>query len=106
MRILRVMTIARLAPFGRALFALSLIGFGIEQFLFCDFVPGRAPAWPAGLPGRAGWAYLTGALFIVCGVAILLGRRVRAAAMPVAALIFVWAFARQVPVALHDTGYG
>jgi uncharacterized membrane protein len=100
------MTMERLAPLGRAFFAVSLIAFGIQQFLFSDFVPGRAPAWPAGLPGRLVWAYVTGAVFIVCGAAMLLGKHVRAAGLTAGALIFGWALVRHVPLALGDTIYG
>jgi uncharacterized membrane protein len=96
----------RLAPLGRAFFAVSLIAFGIQQFLFGDFVPGRAPAWPAGVPGRLVWAYATGVVFVVGGAAILLGKHVRAAAVATATLIVGWALLRHVPLALGDTGYG
>jgi len=96
----------RLAPLGRVFVALSLIAFGIEQFVFADFVPGRAPAWPTDLPGRLVFAYLTGAIFIVCGVLILLSKYLRAAALASGTLIFGWALLRHVPLALGDTGYG
>jgi uncharacterized membrane protein len=104
--ILGGMRIAHLAPWGSRLFALSLVAFGIEQFLVSDFVPGRPPAWPAGLPGHLAWAYLTGAVFVVCGMAILFGANVRAAALTAGTLLFGWALLRQVPLALGDAGYG
>ena len=37
----------KLPSLGRGFFALALIAFGVQQYLFGDFVPGRAPAWPA-----------------------------------------------------------
>jgi uncharacterized membrane protein len=67
----------RLVPIGRSLFAVALIGLGTEHFLFRDFVTGRAPAWPASIPGGAIWAYLTGVAFVLTGAAILLRRRAR-----------------------------
>jgi uncharacterized membrane protein YphA (DoxX/SURF4 family) len=96
----------RLAPIGRVFFAVSLIAFAIQQFLFGDFVPGRAPEWPASLPGRLVWAYFSGAIFIACGLAILLGKRARPAAMLAGTMIFAWAFLRNIPVALADRMYG
>jgi uncharacterized membrane protein len=96
----------RLVPVGRAFFAIGLIAFAIEQLLFGDFIPGRAPEWPAGLPGRLAWAYGTGAVFLASGIAMLLGRRAREAGVVAGALIFAWALLRHIPLALADTIYG
>jgi uncharacterized membrane protein len=96
----------RLAPIGRVFFALSLMAFGIEQFLVGDFVAGRAPGWPAALPGRLAWAYATGVVFIVCGLAIITRKGLRPAAITAGALIFGWAFLRHVPLAIADSTYG
>ena len=46
-----------LIPIGRTFFALGLLGLAVEQFIFGDFVTGRAPAWPESMPGRLAWAY-------------------------------------------------
>lgn len=93
------MTIAqdKIVRVGQLFFGLALIAFGIQQFLWGDFVPGRATAWPAGLPGRLGWAYLSGALFIVCGAAIIFGKKAREAAILSGTIIFVWALLRHIP---------
>src|SRR5262249_18122320 len=96
----------KLAPVGRLFFATSLAAFGVPQFLFGDFVPGRAPAWPEGAPGRLAWAYLTGAALVAIGVAIAAGRKALPAAFVAAGLIVVWAVVRNVPLALADRGYG
>jgi uncharacterized membrane protein len=96
----------RLASLGRTFFAASVIAFGVEQFLFGDFVPGRAPAWPASWPGQLAWAYLTGAFFIAVGAAILLRRKARLAAFAAATVVFFWAFVRQLPIAFADTHLG
>lgn len=96
----------KLAPAGRLFFATSLVAFGVQQFLFGDFVPGRAPAWPADVPGRLLWAYASGALLVAIGAAIALGKKAREAAFVAAGMIFVWAFLRNVPLALADKAYG
>jgi uncharacterized membrane protein len=95
-----------LAPVGRLFFATSLVAFGVQQVLFGDFVPGRAPAWPADVLGRLVWAYGTGVLFIAIGAAIALDRRARESALVAAGLIFLWAFLRNMPAALADKIYG
>jgi uncharacterized membrane protein YphA (DoxX/SURF4 family) len=96
----------KLAPVGRLFFAASVAAFGVQQFLFGDFVPGRAPAWPDGAPGRLVWAWLSGAALIASGTAIAAGRKTRLAAFVAAGLIFVWAVLRNLPLALADRGYG
>lgn len=91
---------------GRVLFAGCLMAFGVQQFLWGDFVPGRAPAFPAGWPGQQAFAYVTGLGLIAAGAAIALGKRAREAALATAAVIALWACLRQVPVAVADTSYG
>jgi uncharacterized membrane protein len=82
---------------GRLFFAISLIAFGVQQFIYGDFVPGRAPAWPPAIPGRLGWAYLSGALLIAAGAAIIFGVKARSAAILSGTIIFVWALLRHLP---------
>jgi uncharacterized membrane protein len=103
-------------PLGRVFFAIALIAWGFQQFLWGDFVPGRAPEWPAALPGRLAWAYLSGAVMMLATLqkqtanadAALnpLLRFARMAAITVGTMIFLWAFTRQVPVAVADTWFG
>jgi uncharacterized membrane protein len=86
------------ASIGRIFFGLSLCAFGILQFIYGDFVPGRAPAFPPDVPGRLAWAWISGALLIAAGAAIIFGKRARGPALLVAAMIFLWALLRQIPV--------
>ena len=55
----------RLTTFGRRCFAAALAAFGIMNFVYGDFVAGRAPAWPEALPGRLAWAFASGAGFVL-----------------------------------------
>lgn len=91
------MTIGR-TRIGTTFFALALIGLGVEHFVFGEFVTGRAPAWPASLPGGVIFAGLTGIVFIVSGLAVLTGKRARSAAVVAAILIAAWALLRHIPV--------
>ena len=83
---------------GRTFFAVSLVGLGLEHFLFAAFVAGRAPAWPASVPGGPAWAYVSGLLIVGSGVALLAGKRAREAALLVAVVIASWALLRHLPV--------
>src|SRR5687767_4304266 len=102
-------------PIGRAFFGIALLAWGVQQFLFGDFVPGRAPAWPASIPGKLSWAYLSGALFIASGAAILstafttresIARTARFAALLAGSMIFAWALLRHIPFVMADTKFG
>lgn len=97
---------SRLTLVGRIFFALALIALGADHFIFGEFVTGRAPPWPASVPGGAAWAYLTGAVLIAAGIAIITGKHARFAALLVGALIFVWAFLRHIPLVAADSILG
>ena len=94
-----------LLPVGRAFFAVALVGLGIEHFVFREFVTGRAPPWPASIPGGVAWAYATGIIFVAVGITILVGRNARHAALLAAALIFVWALLRNIPVVIASAPF-
>jgi hypothetical protein len=53
---------------GCSLFALSLIVFGYQHYLYATFIATLIPAW---IPGHLFWVYFTGAGFVVTGLAIL-----------------------------------
>jgi len=88
---------------GRIFFALALIGLGIEHLVFQEFITGRAPEWPAAIPGRVAWASVSGVAITMTGLAIIAGRRARLAAVLAGVLIFVWAFLRHLPVVATDS---
>jgi uncharacterized membrane protein len=95
-----------LSRFGRFATGLALVAFGVANFIVGDFVAGRAPAWPVGMPGQHMWAYLTGIALILVGVCIATGRFAVRAAIGAAVLIAAWAFFRQLHFALHDQQFG
>jgi uncharacterized membrane protein len=88
---------------GRLFFAVAFLGLGIEHFVFQDFITGRAPAWPASLPGRMVWAYLSGVLMLGMSVAVITGKRARSAALLAGVVILVWALLRHIPVVAADS---
>jgi uncharacterized membrane protein len=72
----------RLITVGRVLIAIAAIFYGVEHFLHPGNVPGvplekLMPPW---IPGRLLIGYLTGAMLLVAGVSILLGKKTRMAA--------------------------
>ena len=90
-------------PIGRLLVALAFLGMGVEHFIFQEFITGRAPAWPASLPGKTIWAYGSGVAFVGAGLAILIGKKGRPLVILAGILILLWALLRHLPIVATDT---
>jgi uncharacterized membrane protein len=63
----------RISLVGRVFFAIGRVAFGILHVIYRDFVTRVVPGWPAWIPARLLWVYLTGATLIAGGAAILFG---------------------------------
>jgi uncharacterized membrane protein len=70
--------------FARILFAVSLIPIGLSHLVYPKETAAFVPAW---LPFRTGWAYLTGAGQIACGLGILFSILARVAATAEAGML-------------------
>jgi len=71
-----------LVTIGRVIIGIAAMFYGVGHFLHPLNVPGiplekLMPTW---IPARAGISYFTGAILIVCGGCILLGKKTRTAA--------------------------
>lgn len=79
---------------GRIMFALCIISLGVLQFFAGDYIVGRppSPAWSADIPGKLIWAYVSGTLLIIAGLAIVFKIRGTFASLFIAALIIVASF--------------
>jgi len=78
---------------ARMLFAVSLIPIGLSHVVYVKETAALVPAW---LPYRVGWAYLTGAGQIACGLGVLFSIFPRVAARTEAGMLslftlLVWA---------------
>jgi len=78
---------------ARILFAVSVIPIGLSHIVYVKQTADFVPAW---LPYRTGWAYVTGAGQIACGLGVLFSIFPRVAAMVEAGMIslftlLVWA---------------
>jgi uncharacterized membrane protein len=85
---------------------LPLIVYGVEHFLHPEFAPGvplnkLTPAW---VPLPTTWAYLTGSILLVAGVAILVDKYSRNAATTVGALMTLLTLFLYVPILAMATG--
>jgi uncharacterized membrane protein len=84
----------RLIKPGRIIYALGIIALGVLCFIMKDFIVGRPPAasWAAQIPGKLAWAYVSGTLLVVAGLAVIFNIRGSAAALLVGIIIVVFSF--------------
>jgi uncharacterized membrane protein len=97
---------ARLAPLGRWLFALAMVGLGIQNFYYTGFLKGMelTPEW---LPWHTFWAYLDGAILVAGGVAIAIHVKARLGAVLLGIVFFCSVVLLRLPrigLAIHDIG--
>jgi len=92
--------------FGRLLFALSLTAFGVLHFVYGDFVTRVVTNWPASLPLKPLWVYLTGALLVVTGGAVVTGRKPRMLLMVVAVVLVFSFLLLHLPAVFSDVFIG
>ncbi|MGA2848836.1 MAG: hypothetical protein ABSE46_07565 [Terracidiphilus sp.] len=80
-----------IAVIGRYFFAAGILDFGVENFLHPEYapvVPQPDLMMPAWIPAHMVYAWLTGAILVVCGVAMLLNWRTRLAGVVVGIALF------------------
>ena len=79
---------------GRIIYGIGIIALGVLCILSKDFVAGRPPAatWAATIPGKLLWAYVSGGLLILAGLAVIFNKQARTAALVVAVMILLFSF--------------
>lgn len=83
--------------FGRIFFAVTMIVFGIEHFLYAQFVQTLVPAW---IPGSLFWTYFAGVALIAAGVSFILRVQLRLAGLLLGGAIFIWFLVLHIPRAV------
>jgi uncharacterized membrane protein len=79
---------------ARILFAVSLLPIGLSHLVYVKETAGLVPAW---LPYRVGWAYLTGAGQMACGLGVLFSILPRVAARVEAGMLSLFTLLVWVP---------
>jgi uncharacterized membrane protein len=79
---------------ARIVFAISLLPIGLSHIIYVQQTAALVPAW---LPFRTGWAYLTGAGQIACGLGVLFSVLPRVAAMTEAGMLSLFTLLVWVP---------
>src|SRR5260221_9077733 len=79
---------------ARILFAISLLPIGLSHLVYVKETAELVPAW---LPYRVGWAYLTGAGQMACGLGVLFSILPRVAARVEAGMLSLFTILVWVP---------
>lgn len=97
--------LVRALPLGRYFFAGMLVVFGVDHFLYAQFVASLVPAW---IGGQMFWTYFAGVALIAGGMGMMVGRVAGLASLLVGGMIFLWLLVLHIPRAIADprTGLG
>jgi len=79
---------------GRVLFALAIISFGVDHYVYAHEATGYMPTW---IHHQLFWIYFTGTCLLGSGIAILLKIRVRLAATLLGIMILIWVIMLHIP---------
>jgi uncharacterized membrane protein YphA (DoxX/SURF4 family) len=94
-----LLILEKLIPLGKFFFATTLLLFGIDHFLYTEFVATLVPAW---VPDHTFWTYLSGVGLIGTGAAIILKIKRRKIAVLASAMLFLWLVLLHIPRAIAD----
>lgn len=93
-----------LGTIARYFVAVPVLFYSFEQFMHADHVPGipLALVTPTWIFGHAVWTYLTAVVYAFAGIALLLGKKTRAAAAWVGLTVLVVELVVYVPFAVVE----
>jgi uncharacterized membrane protein len=86
-------------PAGLILFSVMMICFGIDHFLYTDFVATLVPAW---IPGHVFWTYFAGIALIGSGLGMILRIKSFLVAWLTGWMLFLWFIVLHIPRAIAD----
>ena len=88
-----------LMPFGKYFLAVTVITFGIEHFIYKQFVAMLVPTW---IPGAVFWTYFAGIALILSGASMIVNIQARLASFLLGLMIFLWFLVLHIPRAIAD----
>jgi uncharacterized membrane protein len=94
----------KLIQSGRFLFAIALLAFGIQHFIYAKYATGLGPPWIPGSPLRASFM---GIALLVASIRIALNAKTRVTAMLLGFLLFLYflfLYAPRIAANVHNPG--
>jgi uncharacterized membrane protein YphA (DoxX/SURF4 family) len=86
--------VSRLCTAGRLAFAIALVVFAVQHFLYARFIAMLIPAW---IPGRLFWAHFVGVAFVGAAVAIAAKVQGRLTAVLLGTMFILWVLVLHLP---------
>jgi len=83
----------------QAVFGIPWLVFGVQHFIYADFVAGLVPAY---FPARLFWAYFTGAAMLAAGIGLLTNIKARLAAILLGVMLLMFVLQIHVPKIAGD----
>jgi uncharacterized membrane protein len=83
--------------YGRIFFAVTMIVFGIEHYIWAQGVATLIPSW---IPGPLFWTYVAGTGLIAAGIGFILRVQLRLAGLLLGGAIFIWFLVLHIPRAV------
>ncbi len=82
---------------GRYFFGLMLLLFGIDHFLYTEFVKTLVPAW---IPGALFWTYVAGIALMGAGLSFITNIKRKPVALLAGIMLFLWLIILHIPRAV------
>jgi uncharacterized membrane protein len=79
---------------GRYLFALALVVFGVQHFLYAGFIATIVPGW---IPWKLFWAYFVGVAFFAAALSIATGKIAKLASTLLGIMFLAWVVILHIP---------
>ena len=79
---------------GRILFAISLIVFAVQHFLYADFIATLVPVW---IPFKLFWAYFIGVAFSLASISLFTNIKTRLASALLGFMFLFWVIFLHLP---------
>jgi len=86
-------------PYGRIFFSLMMIVFGLDHFLYTQFVATLVPGW---IPGHVFWTYFAGVALMGSGICIMFKFQLKLVGMLLGIMLFIWFVILHIPRAITD----
>jgi uncharacterized membrane protein len=80
--------------YGTLLFAISLIVFAVQHFMYAEFIATLVPAW---IPFKLFWAYFIGVAFSLAFISIVLNIKTRLASALLGFMFLFWVIFLHLP---------
>jgi uncharacterized membrane protein len=94
-----VALLEKLIPAGSIFFSITMTAFGIDHFLYTEFVATLVPSW---MPGHIFWTYFAGVALIGSGVGIILKIKLKQVALLLGTMLLLWFIVLHIPRAVTD----